>query len=276
MKIVFFGASRFVIPVIVLLTKKFDLVLVVTTEKKVTDPVPAYCLTNDIPYLSVSKFDDVVKAGLKNIHASVAVLASFGIILPMEVLTLFPKGILNVHPSVLPLYRGPTPVQSALLNGDAETGVSIIKLDVEMDHGGILGQEKVVISETDTAESLMDMLFRKGANMLVRIIPDYVSGKLEFVEQDHSKATFTKRLLTREDGFIDSDNPPSKEQMQRMIRAYYPWPGVWSKIRIKNQELRIKFLPGNKIQAEGGKPMSIKDFLNGYPQVKKFIENLYG
>jgi methionyl-tRNA formyltransferase len=289
MKIVFFGASRFVIPVIEELCNSFDLVLVVTTEQKDSDPVPVFCIKNNIPFISAAKFDDSLKVLLRKTHAPIAVLASFGIFLPTEVLNIFSQGILNIHPSLLPLYRGPTPVQSAILHGDEETGVTIIKLDEEMDHGPILGQEKEVIFETDTAESLMEKLFRKGAKMIEEIIPGYLSGKVKLRAQDEDLATYTQPTLSRQDGFIDSENPPAKVQLDRMIRAYFPWPGVWSKFRIQNsefrikgarvfgdgcQELRVKFLPENKIQVEGGKPMTYKDFYNGYPYLKDATEKI--
>ncbi len=280
-KIIFFGASRFVLPVIDMLNKNFDMELVVTTEKSPTDVVPVYCRSNNISYLSISKFDKETKQRIEKIKAPVAVLAYFGKLLSKEVLDIFPKGILNIHPSLLPLYRGATPVQSALLRGDRETGVTIIKLDVQMDHGPILGQEKELIQEKDTTETLHDRLFKKGAAMFVSKIPDYLSGKKNLREQNEKEATYTKRTLTRQDGYFDINNPPGKEQLDRMIRAYYPWPTVWTKVRIKNptnsasgQELRIKLLPDNKIQAEGGKPMSIKDFLNGYPQLKEDVKKV--
>lgn len=276
MRIIFFGASRFVIPIIDMLNKNFELALVVTTEQKPTDAVPAYCRSSNVSYLIVSGFDQEIKQRLQDIRAPVAVLASFGLLLPLEVLDIFPKGILNIHPSLLPLYRGATPVQSSLLNDDRQTGVTIIKLDEQMDHGPILSQDKELILETDTTESLHDRLFKKGAVMLQAAIPGYICGKIKLHDQNEVDATYTKRSLKRKDGYIDSDNPPAKEQVNRMIRAYYPWPAVWTKVRDGKSELRIKLLPGNKIQAEGGKPMSIKDFINGYPQLKERVGKLFG
>ncbi|EKE06223.1 MAG: Methionyl-tRNA formyltransferase, partial [uncultured bacterium] len=138
MKIIFFGSSRFVIPLIEMLKQQFELVLVVTTESNTSDAVPAYCLEHNIKYLSISSFTDDVKSQLLTVNCEMAALAYFGLILPKDVLNIFPKGIINVHPSLLPLYRGPTPGQAALLSGDKETGITIIKLDEEVDHGPVL------------------------------------------------------------------------------------------------------------------------------------------
>lgn len=288
MRIVFFGAAKFVLPIIEMLNTNFDLALVVTTERNPLDNVPAYCKKNNIPYVSIKNFSECLSE-VKKTGAEVGILASFGLLLPSEALNIFPKGILNIHPSLLPKYRGAMPVQTAILNGDTETGVTIIKLDEELDHGPILEQEKEKISSTDTTASLHDKLFVKGTKMLEKIIPGYLQGKIKLQEQQHEDASFTDRNLTRENGYFDIENPPQKEKLDRMIRAYYPWPTVWTKIRIKNQESRIKFLPAPSslrareageaipylIQVEGKKPVSIKDFLNGYPETKKIIEELF-
>ena len=277
MKIVFFGASRYVIPVIELLFKHYDLSLVVTTEQNSSDIIPSYCQSKKIPYISISNFDNKIKQQLKEINPTLGALGYFGIILPQDVLDIFSLGILNIHPSLLPLYRGATPVQSAILNGDSETGTTIIRLDAQMDHGQILDQEKEPIHEGDTTDSLHEKLFKKGALMLKRLIPDYGSGKIQLHDQYEKKVTFTKRSLTRQDGYFDIENPPAPKELDQMIRAYYPWPAVWTNIRINQEKVkRIKFLPENKLQAEGGKPMSVKDFLNGYPELKEKLYILLG
>src|SRR6266571_4545242 len=297
MKIIFFGSSRFVLPVIEMLKKNVELALVVTTETDPLDAVPTYCQQNNIPYLSVEKLDAQAQERIKQIGAPVAVLGYFGILLPQVALEIFPKGILNIHPSLLPKYRGPTPVQSAILNGDSETGVTIIKLDREMDHGPILAQEKETILPTDTTVTLHDRLFTKGAKLLETAIPEYLSGNLLPKEQNHEAATLTKRGFTRQDGFIalsEMEHMSTLEienwklEIARMIRAYYPWPAVWFTARIKKKEVRIKLLPASVchpelvsgsyasccLQVEGKKPVSLKDFLNGYPELHETIMKL--
>jgi methionyl-tRNA formyltransferase len=182
-------------------------------------------------------------------------------------LNTFPYGIINIHPSLLPKYRGPTPVQSAILNGDTETGVSIIKLDKFLDHGPLIAQTKEKINENDTAKTLYERLFKIGGELLVKTLNKYENAQGLFTEQDHANATFTK-ALTRDDGFLDLKNIyEAKEFFEKMIRAYYPWPGVWTKAKIKDNLLLVKFLPEKKIQVEGGNEMAYKDFLNGYASV---------
>ncbi|MEK7534712.1 MAG: methionyl-tRNA formyltransferase [Patescibacteria group bacterium] len=284
-RIIFFGSSKFVIPIIEVLAKNFsakggpasgwDLALVVTTEKNPTDPVPSYCIRSKVRYYIVTDFRDKrLINDLVNAKAPIGVLASFGAIIPNEVLDLFPHGIINIHPSLLPKYRGSTPVQTAILNGDKTTGVTIIKLDEEVDRGPILTQVEEPIFENDTSESLHERLFRLGSSSIVRTIELYLKGKIRLREQNHAKATFTKRL-NRGDGYIDLQNPPKPEVLARMIRAYYPWPNVWTKVRIKNHESRIKFLPEKKIQVEGRRPMNYKDFINGYPNLSPVMLNLF-
>lgn len=284
MKIVFFGASKFVIPIIELLMENFELILVITTEKKSSDAVPFFCNNKKVPFISVSEFNHEIVSTLKEKKTTTGVLAYFGMILPKEILDIFPRGIINIHPSLIPLYRGATPVQSAILNRERETGVTIIKLDEKMDHGPILAQEKESIFDNDTTESLHDRLFKKGAKMLIKVLPPYLSGDLIPRSQNDNDATYSIRSFTRNDGYFDFENPPSFEKLNSMIKAFYPWPSTWSKIKIKNAEVRIKLLPpangGEEgesnnfcIQAEGKKPMTIKEFLNGYPELRDKINN---
>jgi len=286
-KIVFFGSSKFVIPIIKVLRNNFELSLVITTEHDLNNPIVAYCKKHKLHYYVVLEYrkqrEEIVKR-IQSTKATLGVLASFGAILPSEILDLFPRGIINVHPSLLPKYRGPTPVQTAILNGEKTTGVTIIKLDSEIDHGPILAQEKEEILPLDTAENLYERLFRTGGEMLPNILTKYLEGSLKPLAQNHNIATFTKHL-TRQDGYIEiskvihSASSGQKSKFDRMIRAYHPWPGVYTKSKInsalQNQKLKIiKFLPDKKIQVEGRKPMSYKDFINGYPEVKQLLEKL--
>lgn len=278
-KIVFFGSSKFVIPILEILQKNFDLSLVLTTEKNSADAVPKYCTKNKIPYLSVSNLSDsAINHELLTINSPIAILADFGLIIPKEILNIFPKGIINFHPSLLPKYRGPTPVQTAILNGEKITGVSIIKLDSQVDHGPILFRKEEKILNNDTSESLYERLFKKSADFLPDVLKKYLNGNIIPTEQNHNKATFTKPL-TREDGFINlsaMNHELLTIELAKMIRAYFPWPGTWTKLRIANRELRIKFLPDKKIQVEGKKPVDIETFKRGYPETKELLERLFG
>lgn len=244
MKIVFFGSSNFSPLVIPYLDKNFEVEQVI--DEKGAD------------------FES-----LKNSEAEVAVLAAYGKILPKAVLNQFKYGILNIHPSLLPKYRGSSPVQNAILSGDRETGVTIIKLDEKMDHGLILAQAKIEIAPSDTTWSLYEKLFPLGAKLLNENLLEYISNKIELTEQDHESATYTK-MITKADGYIDILNI-KPEEIDRKIRAYFPWPGAWSKVVLneKGEQKIVKFLPNKMIQVEGKKEMSYKDFLNGYPQADK-------
>lgn len=272
MKIVFFGSSGYVVPIIEVLQKNFDLSLVITTEK-FDGSVPSFCRQNKIPFATVSSLkDNGIKHLILNVKAPVAVVADFGLIIPEEILNAFPKGIINIHPSLLPKYRGPSPVQTAILNGERITGVSIMKIDKKVDHGPILGFENEEVRDTDTADSLYKRLFEKGSVLLLKVLNLYLNDNLRLVPQNHKIATFTK-TLKRQDGFTDLSSSSLKtENLKLKIRAYFPWPGVWTQLRINDKLLRIKFLPENKLQVEGKKPMSYKDFLNGYPEAKEMLK----
>ena len=268
MKIIFFGTPEFVVPIPqTLLEAGYEITAVVTRTES---PVETWAKNHQIPVLTPETLNT-------SYHPDLGILAAYGKIIPQELIDLFPKGILVIHPSLLPQYRGASPVQAAILAGDTKTGVSIIKMDKEVDHGPIVSQFTEPIRPDDTSETLYARLFQKAADVLVTILPDWVAGKITPREQDHTQATFT-HILKREDGHIDLDNPPSPEVFARMVKAYSPWPGVWTRFLTGPDPVRekiIKFLPGEKIQVEGGEPMDIRDFLNGYPQAKKWLSNLF-
>lgn len=272
-KIIFFGAGPYVVSVIEILNRALDLSLVITTEEENKGPVYDYCRESNIEVYSISQFSQDVINTLLDENVKVAVLASFGLIIPQKVLDIFPLGIVNIHPSLLPKYRGTTPVQTALLNGDKTTGVSIIRLDNEMDHGPLIAAADCAISEGDTAESLYPKLFKLGADLLVDALPKYISGNIIPAEQNHSKATFTKPL-TRNSGFIDIDNLPKAEIIKRMVRAYSPWPGVWFKTNLNGKGKTVKLLPQNMAQVEGKNPMLMRDLANGYPEGRQILNKL--
>lgn len=199
--------------------------------------------------------------------ADLAVVAAYGQILTKEQLNAPKYGAINVHPSLLPKYRGPSPIQQAILNGDKTTGVTIIKMDEEVDHGPIIYQDTLELSEEYNFDILSKKMFLHASEILPQIIKDFTAGKITPHEQDHTKATYCERL-TRESGYFDINNPPSSEVLDKMTRAYFPWPGVWTRWNGKI----VKFLPGDLIQMEGKKAISLKDFLNGYPDfpIKEF------
>lgn len=227
---------------------------------------------------------------LKAIKPDLMVAAAYGKIIPKDILDIPRYGTINTHGSLLPAYRGASPVQYAILKGDKETGVTIMGVDEEMDHGPILGKSEIPISKSETCESLSKKLAELGAELLIKILPDYISGKIKPIPQAHSKATYT-RIIKKEDGKIDWNK--SAEEIERMTRAYFPWPGAWTLwngkiIKIikadmsdaqnshhlgkvflnKNNELAVKCAEDaliiEKLQLEGGKVLAIEEFLNGH------------
>lgn len=273
--IAFFGSSNYVIPLVKKLKQQFNLKLIITTEKDSNDPLIAYAITNNINYLSVSS-SDLKNPDLLNGKFLTGIVANFGLIIPPLLLSSFPMGLINIHPSLLPKYRGPSPAQAAILSGDDITGITLIKLDDKIDHGPILYQKKESILNSDTSVTLYIRLFEQSALLLKDILNKYLNDGLKLLEQNHNEATFTK-LLKKEDGYIDINNLPPKNILDRMIRAYYPWPGVWTKAKLNSSSKTlsiIKLLPQERIQIEGKKPISIKDFLNGYPMMNSDLKNL--
>jgi methionyl-tRNA formyltransferase len=253
--IVFFGSDEWSIPVLEALEDSFYVRCVVTT---IDSPVSKYFKG---PILTPQKLDsEFLTNNLSFLSCDLFVVASYGKIIPQSLLDIPKFGALNVHPSLLPKHRGPSPVPETILRGDKITGVTIIRMDAKMDHGPIVATEEIILSEQEIAPQLIIKLFRLGASLIVSIIPDFVSDQIKLKEQNHEKATFSP-MLKKESGFFDIKSPPSPEVLDKMIRAYHPWPGVWT-----NWNGRIvKFLPGDLLQMEGKKPAPKKVFLNNYP-----------
>jgi len=270
--ILFFGTPEFVTPICDALwdmtgSVPVNLVGVVTTPDKpvgrkqilTPSPIKQWALEKNIPVFTISHYPFPI------IQPDLGILAAYGQIIPQEIINLFPKGILVIHPSLLPKYRGASPIQSAILNGDKKTGCSIIKMDAKMDHGPIVYQFEEEIKPEDTSMDLYNRIFVKTAEILKIVIPDYLEDKIILREQNHDEATYCK-ILTKNDGYFEYDNPPDKETLNRMIRAYSPWPSVWTMF----QEKRIKFLPNNMVQLEGKNPVGIEQFKEANPAFKLF------
>jgi len=208
---------------------------------------------------------------IEKLKPDLIIVASYGKIIPRKILEIPKYGCLNVHPSLLPKYRGPSPIQTAILNNDKETGVTIILMDEKIDHGPILGQRELEFSIFNFQFSkLHNKLAELGVKLLIETIPKWINGKIKAKPQNHSKATYTK-ILKREDGKIDWSKPC--REIERQIRAFNPWPGTFTFIKHKNKTLRVKILEANvkdnkliikKLQPEGKKPMTFEEFQRGY------------
>ena len=181
----------------------------------------------------ISDKDSSLKQML-SFKADAAIVAAYGIMLPSFVIDKFPLGIINLHPSLLPEFRGASPVATAILQGCKETGVTIMKIDGGMDTGPILKQKSVKIGKDEKCDTLTERLFISGSNLLVDTLDEMQTSGIEPIPQDGSKATLTERLK-RQDGEIDWEQ--SSEQIYRAIKAFHPWPGTFTKFN--GQRLKI-------------------------------------
>ena len=170
--------------------------------------------------------DSAVQEQLAALRPRVIVVAAYGKLLPPQVLALPPSGCVNIHPSLLPKYRGPSPVTAALLNGDTFTGVTIMLLDEGMDTGPLLAQERVAIALQDTTETLTHQLAQVGARLLMETLPRWVKGEVHPQPQDHTQASVTQKVEKR-DAELDWSVPAP--ELERRIRAYSPWPGAYTR-----------------------------------------------
>lgn len=265
-RIVFWGTPDFVVPVLQNLQQNFQVVGVVTSldqkvgRKQLLTPSPVKSASEKLAVFTPQHLDQEVVEKLKELHPDLFVVAAFGQIIPENILQIPKYGSLNIHPSLLPKYRGPSPIQSAILNGDKVSGITIIQMDSKMDHGPIIYTKEIILSEEDNFQTLSKKMFSEAAADLVKIIPDFIAGKIKLRLQDDAIASYCN-LIKKEDGYFDLQNPPSQERLERMVRAYYPWPTAWTKW----MEKIVKFLPGKMVQIEGKKPTPLADFLHGYP-----------
>lgn len=268
LRVVFFGTPDFAVPVLQTLVKHFSVVGVVTApdrvvgRKQILTPSAIKLASRGYTLRSYTpeKLDVGFAQELQDLKPDLFIVASYGKIIPQFILDIPKFGVLNIHFSLLPIYRGASPMQSAILNGDKTTGISIIKMDEKIDHGPVIYAEEFRLSNLDNFQTLSTNMFLRCAKILPEIITVFISGKLIPKQQDDTKAIYCK-LITKEDGYFDINNPPSPEQLDRMIRAFYPWPTAWTKWTGKI----IKFLPSGLIQMEGKKPVKLEDFLRGYP-----------
>lgn len=277
---VFFGTDRFSTIVLDEL-KNSNLVpkLIITTEDKpkgrkllITPPdVKMWAEKNNIPYYQPKTLkDDSFYETLKKESGDcdLFIVASYGKIIPDKILNIPKHKTLNVHPSLLPKLRGPSPIMSSILS-EEETGVSIMRLDAEMDHGPILAQEKISVEWPPYSDELENICAKTGAILLSKIIPGWISGDIKEIEQDHKSATYCKKI-EKKDAELDLNDTPEKNL--RKIRAFNIWPIAYffetnkdrkirilvTRAKIENENLLIE-----KIIPEGKKEMLYSDYIRG-------------
>lgn len=310
MRIIFFSSSHRALPAFQLLHKNTEIVGVVSQpdrpigrKQKLTETAIAnYAKEQNIPLLKPETLDREAIDWIAEKKPEVLLLSYYGLLVPPELFNLTPSGILVTHPSLLPKWRWGSPVQATILSGEKETGVSLMKMDEKFDHGPVIAVEKTEVGPQDDQESLYTRLFTKGAELALKVLPEYLAGKITPQSQDHTKATFASHIK-KEDGYIppeyfsaalngkayqnewvirwmkDTDRTPfilssTPENLERFVRAMSPWPGAFTKLTIQNQEKRLKILKAHceedkfvpdEVQLEGKTPVSWKQFVRTYP-----------
>src|SRR5437667_12129348 len=317
LRIIYMGTPQFAVPALerliagskpgLVLQEGYKIVTVITRPDRpsgrgkeiVYSPVKQLALSHEIPVWqpgSLKRQENIEM--LVAFQSNVYIVAAFGQILPQAVLDLPRYGILNIHASLLPKYRGVSPISEAILQGETETGVTIMLIDAVVDTGPILLQRAIPIAEDDTTGSLTIKLAELGAGALLVAMPLWVQGKITPQPQDEQLASHT-RMLRKEDGEIVWNHPA--EVLARAVRAFTPWPSAYTNWRGKllkiisahavpseptleakpgtvnqrkeNDRQMLSVVTGNgllivdKLQLEGKKVMSADEFLRGYSQI---------
>ncbi len=278
MQYVFFGTPRFAEMILKrLIDANIPPALVVTNpdrpagRKRVMTPPPVKVLAQEhgIKVYQPEKWE-MGNGKWEMGEPEFAVLASYGKIIPQEIIDLFPKGIIVVHPSLLPRYRGATPIQSVILSGDEKTGTTLILMDKQVDHGPILTAQELEFPISNSQFPILhDKLAELSADLLVETMPKFVAGEIKPEPQDETKATYTKKF-SPEDAFVSEEDLKKAQQeggdiaasVDRKIRALNPEPGTWTRengkrVKLLEAEIRDGKLKLRKIQREGGNPIHL-------------------
>lgn len=298
MKVIFFGTPSFAVPSLKALADKgFEIGAVVTQpdrpsgRNKVLTSSPIKVAAQEIGITNIYtpkklRGNEEIENSLRSQGADLGVVVAYGNIIPKNILDIFPRGMINLHPSLLPKYRGPTPVQSAIANGDENTAITIMLLDEEMDSGPILHQESFPLPPDKYFPEINDEIFNKGADILANVIQRYLEGQINLKEQDHAQATVCRKLK-HEDAKISWQHPA--QQIYNFIRAYSHEPGTWTvwkgkkifitkahptpennvlgKVYLNNGDICVATSSGSltieRLKPEGKVEMSPQEFVNG-------------
>ena len=288
--IVFFGTEDFSLYSLrALVEAGFNIAAVITkpdsrrgrSNKLIQPAVKQFASQHHIPVWQPNRLKDII-SDIKNITPQpTGVLVSYGKIIPQTIIDLFQPGIINVHPSLLPKYRGPSPIESAIANRDKITGVTIMQLEQAMDAGPIYHQETYPLDFTETQPELYQTLGQLGAKLLTQKLPDIISGILQPTPQDGSRATYCS-LLSKDDSRLDPQQLTA-DQVEAKIRAHLTYRR--SRLKIGQYDLIItkacitqkpetpldikctdgKYLSIDELIAPSGKTISAEAFLRGYP-----------
>ncbi len=307
LKIVFMGTPFFGAEILKGLSSCYKPSLVITSFDKpkgrkqeiLPPPVKKTAQDLEIPVFQTESNSEI-HSKLREISPDLLISASCGKILSKEILALPRFGCLNVHPSLLPKYRGCSPIQTAILKGDEKTGVTIFLMAEGIDQGKIISQKEIEISAEDDYPSLEKKLTQAGSDLLIKTIPKWIKGEIEPKEQSGEESSYTSKIR-KEDGQIDWTE--KAEKIERKIRAFHPWPDAFTFWNKKDKKVRLKILsseikekktgsvPGQvseesrnltvqcqdksliieRIQPEGKPAMNSSDFLKGNPDIKGTI-----
>lgn len=293
-KLVFFGTEKFAAEILAGLieSKKYDIICVVTQPDKPKGRHQQLCSCPVKKLAARHNLHVVQPINLEHEKYCIPppdliVVCQYSLIIPKKILAIPKHGALNVHASLLPKYRGASPIQSALVGGEKETGNTIMLMDEKMDHGPILTQDTVIIEPNDTFTTLADKLAKNGKILLLNTIPGFISGKIKPMPQNESLATYT-RLLKRENGHLKPEM--TAERVYNLFRGLTPWPGVffeWQNNHIKIIDMipaTFDLLPGElksrdrhlywgvrdgaieiiELQVASHKTQTVKEFISGY------------
>jgi methionyl-tRNA formyltransferase len=227
------GSPDFALPTLKALAESYDVIGVVTQPDRASGrgrehkppPVKTLALELGIPVMQPEKLrQPEAMEQLRGWAPELIVVAAFGQILKKDVLELPRFGCINVHASLLPRWRGAAPINAAILHGDQETGVTIMKMDVGLDTGPMLSQRSIRLTREDTAGSVFEKLSTLGADLLIETLPDYLSGRLMPIPQPEEGVTYAP-MLKKEDGQLDFTH--DVHELERRVRAFNPWPGAF-------------------------------------------------
>ncbi len=284
-KFVFFGTTEYAVHVLEALKQKnFLPVLIVTTPdspqgrqlRLTPSPVKIWAMQQSIPVIQPEKLLPTISE-LRATNSDFFIVAAYGKIMPSKILAVPKFTTLCVHPSLLPRWRGPSPVQSTILAGDAVTGVTILEVDKEVDHGPIISQKTLELTGAETSEDLDNILWKEGGNLVAEILKNANLLNSKKI-QDHTQATFTKKI-EKSDAEMPAEiilgkvKPSQTEEWERKVRAYFPTPLVYTKLTTKNgKEVRVQILKAHvnagvlipdRVKPEGKKEMQWADFKRG-------------
>lgn len=305
MRLIFMGTPQFAIPSLEKLIKARDLEIIgvfTQADKKQGrkqeisySPVKKIALKHNLTVFQPNRIKDQTDIIL-NLKPDIIVVIAYGQIIPQSILDIPKYNCLNVHGSLLPKYRGASCLAAPILNGDNETGITIMKMEAKMDTGPILKQFKIKLNHTETLQDIHDTLANLSAEHLDSVILDYTKNKIKEKKQDDNQASYVK-LTKKSDGLIDWQK--SATEIEREIRAYFPWPGSFSfyhakmlkilEAKISNEQLNLK--PGEvryqakkifigtgqgvldilKLQLSGEKILTSQEFINGHKLDKQTL-----